>query len=202
MISRVLPISMAPTVAISALAPARKVMMSGERVSRLIMNISARAASENKRVLFLCGDNRFDPYAVAHFAKALGERAEDILRSILVARAFTAYQLVELVDRLDPDPSRDFVVISGPCSTFFDEDVPLIDAARLFYRVLWRMVELARSGLSLLIAQGHAAAGARRAYFLADLCRISEVVLRISGERSFTLEHHARPMLPVMNQEP
>src|SRR3712207_7575481 len=45
------------------------------------------------------------------------------------------------------------VVVSGPCATFLDEDVPIVDAARLFYRMLWRMAELAKEGMTLLLAQ-------------------------------------------------
>jgi hypothetical protein len=173
-------------------------MMSGDSANALAMQITARAACEKKRVLFICGDNRFDPYAVARYARSKGERAEDVLRSILVARAFTAYQLVELITRLDPDPWSDFVIISGPCSTFLDDDVPIVDAARLFYRVLWRIVELARRGMALLLAQGRTTSGTRRAYFLSDLCRASDVVLRIGGERSFTLERRNRTSLPLL----
>jgi hypothetical protein len=152
------------------------------------MHIAAHAACKRNRVVFICGDNRFDPYAISRAAKAMGARPEDALRAIRIARAFTAYQLSELVDRLGAGSGEDFVVISGPCSTFFDEDVPLVDAARLFYRMLWRVVELARGGRTMLLVQGAADASARRAYFLTDLCRVSDVVLRLGGRHSFTLE--------------
>lgn len=171
-----------------------KLLLSGEQsADSLCMNITARAACAGQRVLFICGDNRFDPYAISRLAKTLGARPEDALRSILIARAFTAYQLSELVNRLDPGSPEGLVVISGPCSTFFDEDVSMVDSARLFYRMLWRIVELARGGMTLMLAQGSIEAPARRAYFLADLCRASEVVMHLGGRHNFTLERHVRP---------
>jgi hypothetical protein len=179
---------MAPSVAMALLGSARKVLLSGgESAHSLCMRIAARAACRRNRVVFICGDNRFDPYAISRAAKVTGVRPEDALRSIKVARAFTAYQLSELVSRLDSGATEDVVVISGPCSTFFDEDVSAVDAARLFYRMLWRIVELSQSGMTLLLAQSAADPSARRAYFLTDLCRVSEAVMHLDGRHSFTL---------------
>ena len=187
---------MASSVVLAALAPARKVLVSGdERATSLAMQITTNAC-QDKRVLYICGDNHFDPYAITRLAKSIGVRPDEVLSSIHIARAFTAYQLVELVAGLDPDVSNDFVVISGLCSSFFDEDVSHVDAARLFYRVLWRVVELARNGSAMLLVQGRAITCARRAYFLTDLCRASDVVLNLSGEHSFTLERRSRAALP------
>ena len=194
--SRILPLSVAPSVALCSLTPARKVTASGERASALALDVTARLACRQRRVLYLCADNRFDPYAVSRVAKASGVLAEEALGRVLVVRAFTAYQYAELVRRLDPDSAADLVVISGPCSTFFDEDVSLTDAARLFYRVLWRLVELARLGMTLLLAQHDRPINPRRAYFLPDLCRASNLVLHLDGRSSFTLEHHGRATLP------
>lgn len=196
MASRILPIGMVQAAAFASLAPARKVIATGERATDLAASVMARTVSERKTVRLICGDNRFDPYAVARRAKRLGVRAEDALRSIRIARAFTAFQLTELIDRLSHNTSSELIVISGPCSTFFDEDIPLVDAARLFYRTLWRIVELARGSSTILLVQGAMPVSARRAYFLTDLCRASDIVLRLGGQHTFTLEHKGRLALP------
>ena len=196
MVAKILPIGMALSVVLAALAPARKVLVSGDHhATSLAMQITTNAC-QDKRVLYICGDNRFDPYAITRLAKSMGLTPDDALSSIHIARAFTAYQLVELVAELAPDVSNDFIVISGLCSSFFDEDVPYVDAARLFYRVLWRVVELAHNGNAMLLIQGRTITSARRAYFLTDLCRASDVVLNLSGEHSFTLERRSRAALP------
>lgn len=195
------PIAIAPSVALSALASSRKVLMhGGEHTNSLMMEITARAACRRKPVRYICGDNRFDPYAIARFARLAGVDSYSVLDSILIARAFTAYQLVELVERLDNTPSNECLIISGPCSSFYDEDIPLIDAARLFYRMLWRLVDYSRSGKQVLMVQCYATPPARRAYFLTDICRLSDVVLQLSGEHTFTIERRMRLLLPQVAQ--
>ena len=196
MLTRTLHISMAESVLFSSLSPARRVLVSGETAFGLATYITARAACERRPVRVICGDNRFDPYAVSSFAKSRKIKPEDALSSILIARAFTAYQMAELISRIDPLASNDLIVITGPCSTFFDEDLSLIDSARLFYRVLWRIVELSRNGMTLLLAQSEPPKSTRRAYFLKDLCYACDVVLRCDGLHTFMLERRGRTALP------
>ena len=79
------------------------------------------------------------------------------MRRILVARAFTAYQLDELIHRLDPpttvEDAYGVVIVSGVCAAFLDEDVTDADAARLFYRSLWRLRDLSQEGMTLLLTE-------------------------------------------------
>lgn len=42
--------------------------------------------------------------------------------------------------------------------------------------------------MALLFTQSETPKGAKRAYFLTDLCRASNVVMRLEDEHSFTLE--------------
>ncbi|MBS1789705.1 MAG: hypothetical protein JST85_18415 [Acidobacteria bacterium] len=137
---RTLPISAAPQAVRSSISPSRMVTLCGEKAWMLGMHLAAQMACEQKQSLFLCGDNRFDPYAVARFInsprKSPPEALYAALGRILVARAFTAYQLDELIHRLYPDDGYAVVIISGICTAFFDEDVTLNDAAWLFYRSL------------------------------------------------------------------
>lgn len=196
MLARTLPIHMASLAAFAALSPSRKVVLMGEGAGQLAAYVAARAACENRPVRFICGDNRFDPYRVARFARQAEVRPEQALSAIQIARAFTAYQLAELIARLTPDAWGSLVIISGPCATLFDEDLSLVEAARLFYRALWRLVELARGGMTLLMAQSGGLADQRRAYFLLDLCRAADVTLRLNGQHTFTLEHRRRAALP------
>ena len=197
MVARVLPLSMAPAVALASLAPARKVLVHGDLAHSFVMQLAARAACEDRKVIFISADNRFDPYIISRFAKSAGVNPEEVLRRILIARAFTTYQFVELIARLPGGSSdRELVVVSGPCSAFYDEDVSHIDAARLFYRVLWRIVDLAREGMTVLLAQADINKVWRRRYFLADLRRLADIVMRLSGEHSFTIERRTGVGLP------
>jgi len=196
---RTLPIGSAPQAVRASLSPSRMVTLCGEQAWTLGVHLAAQLACESQQSLYLCGDNRFDPYAVARFAKSQQHGPPGALYAalgrILVARAFTAYQLDELIHRLNPDGGYAVVIISGICTAFYDEDVMHNDAARLFYRSLWRLADLSRKGLTLLLTQSEMPAHTRRAYFLTDLCRASNVVARLDGEHSFTLEHRSGRLL-------
>ncbi|MGE0131487.1 MAG: hypothetical protein AB7U82_25675 [Blastocatellales bacterium] len=185
---RTLPTSSAPLVARASLSPARMVVVCGDHAWTLGVHLAAQVACEYKKVLFLSGDNRFDPYLVARLVRSLDESQEEALSRILVARAFTAYQLDELIHRLNPEEAFGVVIVSGVCTAFYDEDITHSDAARLFYRSLRRLVALSGEGLALLFTQSETPKGAKRAYFLTDLCRASNVVMRLEDEHSFTLE--------------
>src|SRR5687768_16345623 len=117
-----LPINLAPVAAFEALAPRRRVLLVDDGASGISSYIVARRACERLPVRFVCGDNRFNPYTITKYAKSKGVRPADALNSILVARAFTAFQLLELIQQLDSS-SNDFVVVTGICSAFFDEDM-------------------------------------------------------------------------------
>lgn len=185
---RTLPLSAAP-VAVQALsAPRRKVALYGRVAAALSFRYAAEVACEGSEPLFLCGDNRFDPYAIARYARSRGVRAEDALRRVLIARAFTGFQFDELIARLDPAKVAGPVIVSGICAAFLDEDMTHNDAARLFYRTLWRLREVAEAGLAMLWTESGAVARTRRAYFLADLTRAADFVFHLDAEHTFRIE--------------
>jgi hypothetical protein len=197
---RTLPISSASYVVRASILPSQMVTVYGSRAPALGVHLAAQLACEYKPSLYLCGDNLFDPYAVARFARAQGKDPEEALGRILVTRAFTAFQLDELIHRLElpktpqtmpkiMEDAYSVVIVSGICTAFLDEEITHTDAARLFYRSLWRLRELSREGLTLLLTQSETPNLPNRAHFLTDLFRASNVVIRLEGERSNTLEH-------------
>jgi len=179
---------------------ARKIIIVGNEAWRGGLSLAARLACIDETVWYLCADNRFDPYAITRLAKIAKVNPTGVLRRIYIARAFTAFQLAELVFRLDPKRLSGLVVISGLCSSFFDEDISLSDAARLFYRVLWRVNTLADNGLRLLITQTDSPQNTRRQYLLNDLCRHAHVLLRMGNERArLKAGTERQPALPFSN---
>src|SRR5215510_10928443 len=97
---RTLPFSSAPQVVRDSILPSRMVAVYGGQASALGVNVAALMACDCIPSLYLCGDNRFDPYAVARFTRSQRKSPEEALGRILIARAFTAYQLDELIHRL------------------------------------------------------------------------------------------------------
>lgn len=199
---RTFPLSTARGAVNALLSPARRVTLYGARASSLSLHYAAETACEKKPVVFICGDNRFNPYTVARLARQFHHCREEALNRILVARAFTGFQFNELIQRLKPDEAAGSVIVSGICSAFMDEDLPHNDAARLFYRVLWRLAELADRGMSFLLVESQEIAGTRRAHFLKDLYKTSNFILHLDGEDSYTLEMpNYRPLYQLASME-
>lgn len=192
---RTLPLSGAPLAVTALLSPARRVTLHGPAAYSLGLRYAAETACGEKQVIYICGDNRFDPYAVARLATQFRHSREAALSRILVARAFTAYQFDELVSRLNPNQMAGPVIISGICSAFLDEDIPHNDAARLYYRTLRRLAALAEGGLAILLIETQEIARTRRAYFLRDLYQASNFIFHLDGKHSYTLEmRNYRPL--------
>jgi hypothetical protein len=113
-------------------------------VPRLFHYFLPRLVAEGKPVLCLDGANRFDPLLIARFARSRisanqPEAAAAFNQRIRVARAFTCFQMTELLARaprmLEKFPARALVVTALP-DLYFDEDVREAAAAASFRRVL------------------------------------------------------------------
>jgi hypothetical protein len=81
-------------------APGEVTLWTGSRVAvePILELLYAGSARARGRVSLLEGANRFHPYRVGELGRSLGVDATETLRRIRLARAFTAYQLVALVD--------------------------------------------------------------------------------------------------------
>src|SRR5262245_29807800 len=74
------------------------------------------------------------------------------------------------------------------------------DATRLYYRVLWRLAELADRGMSFLLCESQEIADTRRAPFLNELYKASNFIFRLTYERSYTLEIcYYRPLWQMLS---
>jgi hypothetical protein len=110
--------------------------------------------------------NRFDPYALAREARRRGLAPETALSRVQVARAFTSHQLLhllhgDLLRRLEPGG---LVLVLGPVSLFYDEQVPLAERRRLF-RELVQLLARVKAGHPLLLLQPPRPRGAANRHF-------------------------------------
>ena len=115
-----------------ALPPAGLAVFYGRpETPRLFHYFLPRLLSEGKRVLCLDGANRFDPLLIARLARQRGVAAAEFNRRIRVARAFTCFQLTELlvrVPRFLKTFAADALVVTALPDLYFDEDVRERDA--------------------------------------------------------------------------
>ena len=96
-------------------------------------------ALEGKRILFLDGANCADPRLMARLAERRGMPFAQFNQQIMLARAFTCFQLTELISRvpqfLAEFPAQVLMVTAFP-ELYFDEDVRLADATAAFRQAL------------------------------------------------------------------
>jgi hypothetical protein len=98
-----------------------------------------RLALEGKRILFLDGANCADPQLMARLAERRGMPFAQFNQQIMMARAFTCFQLTELISRvpqfLAEFPAQVLMVTAFP-ELYFDEDVRQADANAAFQQAL------------------------------------------------------------------
>ena len=98
---------------------------SGE-AARLSHYFLPRLLLQGKRVLMLDGANCADPRLMARFARERGVPFAQFSRQIEIARAFTCFQLTELiarVPRLLEDFHAEVLIVTAFPELYYDEDV-------------------------------------------------------------------------------
>lgn len=108
----------------------------------LIMFTLLAAQGETPRLFD--GGNRFDGYFVARLARRLTPQPRAVLSRMHLSRAFTCFQLAELIENTPTDSSPLFVL--DLLNTFYDESVPPRDVERLLARVIAQLKRLAAVG--------------------------------------------------------
>ncbi|MBZ5699579.1 MAG: hypothetical protein LAN18_13650 [Acidobacteriia bacterium] len=110
-----------------------------QETPRLFHYFLPRLLAEGKQVLCLDGANRFDPLLIARLARQRGNEAAEFNRRIRVARAFTCFQLTELLVRVPHLLGKfaaDALVVTALPDLYFDEDVRERDAGVAFRHAL------------------------------------------------------------------
>ncbi|MGQ9509635.1 MAG: hypothetical protein ACUVTN_09595 [Thermodesulfobacteriota bacterium] len=139
----------------------RKVLFWGEGAEELSSYVGGWIASRGMDVILLDGANRFDPYVVSSFGKKVLIPPERLLKKILIARAFTCYQMVTLIERLVPFIEESiessiqnwYFILLGPLGLFLDQEVSEREALYLFKRAFGRIEVMAGAGASFFIFQ-------------------------------------------------
>ncbi len=125
-------------------------------IDRLLELLYAGNALAHGRISLVEGANRFNPYRIVEQGQALGLEPDPVLDGIHLARAFTAYQLVALVDGWSAEARRHrpTLLIGHELPTLFDnpEELPPEEREPLLRYVSERLADLVEStGLPLLL---------------------------------------------------
>lgn len=107
--------------------------------SDILHLLCVRAVAEfDEEVVWIDGGNSVDPYALSALCKRMRLDRGDVLSRVNISRAFTAYQLVTLIDeRLEEvvrESSPAMVIVSSLTDMFLDKDMKWMEAYQLLRR--------------------------------------------------------------------
>ncbi len=179
------------------------VVFHGEgETARLSHYFLPRLLAAGKRVLYLDGANRIDPLLIARFARQHGREPFAFNQCIKVARAFTCFQLTELLARvprvLQQFPANVLVVTALP-DLYFDEDVREGDARASFHQALRGLRRLGRQPLSVAVFSDAPSFTTPRRRFFTQLTACADQVWKFEVEtdsKPRLICERARPRLP------
>lgn len=156
-----------------------------------------------KQVLYLDGANQISPLLLARFARERHAEPSEVNRLIRVARAFTCFQLTELVRRVPKTLERfsaDVLIVTALPDLYFDEDVRDREARASFEQALESLRNVAPLSLSIAVFSDATSFKTKRRDFFQRLRNQAEHVVKVEStpdnKLSFTREKHT-PLLPA-----
>lgn len=161
-------------------------MVNAPRLSHYFL---PRLLMSGKRVLFLDGGNSADPRLLERLARERGADFREFSRRMQIARAFTCFQLTELIARvprfLAAFPAEVLMVTALP-DLYFDEDVRDADARPALVRAMDHLKRAqAAAPMSVAIfssAETFAPLPARRPFFTMACAAAAEIWRFDAGE--------------------
>lgn len=119
-----------------------------------ILCVNAVSALD-RDVVWVDGGNCVDPYELGRICRRFGLDRTEVLDSISVARAFTAYQLVSLIDeRLEDEVLRTeagTIIVSCLPDMFQDKEMKWSESYQLIKRCVEKLHDLSRRGAAMLV---------------------------------------------------
>lgn len=96
------------------------------KLPRLSHCVLPRLLFAKKQILYLDGANQISPLLIARFARGRGLEPSAFNNLIRIARAFTCFQLTELIRRVPKELAKcsaDALIVTALPDLYFDEDV-------------------------------------------------------------------------------
>jgi hypothetical protein len=156
-----------------------------------------------KQILYLDGANQISPLLLARFARERGVEPASVNSLIRVARAFTCFQLTELVRRVPKTLEKfpaDVLIVTALPDLYFDEDVRDREARASFEHALEGLSNIAPLSLSIAVFSDATSFKTKRRDFFQRLRNQAEHVVKVEStpdnKLSFTREKNT-PLLPA-----
>ncbi len=167
-----------------SLQPGRAALLWGEPFRSLAATASAWGVARGARVLVVDAANAFDPYRLVREARGRGISRAAALSRVRVARAFTSHQLVRLLKEELPGELEplSLVLVLGPVSLFYDEQIPLAERRRLFTNMV-DILAAYKARAPLLLLQPPLPKGAANRRFGRLLAPLLDYLVRVHEDR-------------------
>src|SRR6266571_127209 len=156
-----------------------------------------------KQILYLDGANQISPLLLARFARERGVDPSSVNSLIRVARAFTCFQLTELVRRVPKTLEKfpaDVLIVTALPDLYFDEDVRDREARASFEHALEGLRNIAPLSLSIAVFSDATSFKTKRRDFFQRLRTQADHVVKVEStpvnKLSFTREK-TTPLLPA-----
>jgi len=162
-----------------------------------------RLVFAKKQILYLDGANQISPILLARFARERGVEPSNVNSLIRVARAFTCFQLTELVRRVPKTLERfsvEVLIVTALPDLYFDEDVRDREARASFEHALEGLRNVAPLSLSVAVFSDATSFKTKRRDFFQRLRNQADHVVKVESspdsKLSFTREKNT-PLLPA-----
>jgi len=141
-----------------------------------------------KQILYLDGANQISPLLLARFARERGLDSSSVNSLIRVARAFTCFQLTELVRRVPKTLEKcpaDVLIVTALPDLYFDEDVQDRPARASFEHALEGLQQLAPLPRSIAVFSDATSFKTKRHDFFKKLRNQADHIIKVeSGPES------------------
>lgn len=175
-----------PSAGMRPCGPKQGVLFFGAAMRPLTAAAAAWGVAQGLEVFVVDAANRFDPYQLVREGRKRGLSPDHVLNQVQVARAFTCHQLVQLVQAGLPAAlagvERALVILLGPCSLFYDEQVPLPERRRLFRTLLGALAGI-KQRAALWLLQPELPPQVANQHFGRLLARLADQVVRVENSQ-------------------
>jgi len=168
---------------------------------RLSHHFLPRLLFAKKQILYLDGATQISPLLLARFARERGVEPSTVNSLIRVARAFTCFQLTELVRRVPKTLERfsaDVLIVTALPDLYFDDDVREREARASFEHALEGLRNVAPLSLSIAVFSDATSFKTKRRDFFQRLRTQADHVVKVEStpenKLSFTREKNT-PLL-------
>ncbi len=168
---------------LTPLKPGRGILLWGEHLRSLAAAAAIWGVARQAPVWVVDAANRFDPYRLVREAARRKLPPQAALLQVRVAQAFTSHQLVRLLQEAFPArlAAGSLVLVLGPVSLFYDEQVPLAERRRLFQDLVTQLGRI-KTQSALLLLQPRLPRAANNQHFGRLLAPVIDYFVKVGNQ--------------------